>query len=205
VPTIARITAASEDLHTVITRDCEILQKSSAVSDLDRYELVRFIGQGRFSIVFEAINVDNSTFCVIKVMKSPDASKLTKEIQILRSLGGVEGVVQLRDVFVNGHSLIGDIIDNNATISTAELVFDANPGPIIDWHAFSHQGHREGRSNCGSGGTLGPGEVRTLMRRLLRALRDCHARGVMHRDVKPENVIVNVDDLRLLLIDFGLR
>jgi casein kinase II subunit alpha len=169
---------------------------------LDKYEVVRFIEQGRFSFVFETINVlDNATSSVMKIMKSPDASKLMKEIQMLRRLRGVESVVQLRDVFKNRQIWTGDIIDNDTIISTAELVFDAEKGSTTDWHAFSHQGRREGHR----GALLGPCEVRLLMRQLLRALRDCHARGIMHRDVKPENVIVNVNDQRLLLIDFGLR
>jgi len=38
----------------------------------------------------------------------------------------------------------------------------------------------------------------------MQALDFCHSRGIMHRDVKPQNIIVNHHKKILKLIDWGL-
>lgn len=44
-----------------------------------------------------------------------------------------------------------------------------------------------------------------VTRRILRILRDCHGQGCVHRDVKPDNVILQAGDpARACLLDFGL-
>ncbi|MFI6295208.1 serine/threonine-protein kinase [Nonomuraea sp. NPDC050790] len=53
------------------------------------------------------------------------------------------------------------------------------------------------------GGPLPPGRVAAIGAALLDALRTAHAAGVLHRDVKPENVLL-ADDGRVVLTDFGI-
>ncbi|MFI0479554.1 serine/threonine-protein kinase [Actinomadura sp. 9N215] len=52
-------------------------------------------------------------------------------------------------------------------------------------------------------GPLPPGRVATIGRQLAGALRAAHAIGILHRDVKPANVLVAADD-RAVLTDFGI-
>jgi casein kinase II subunit alpha len=47
-------------------------------------------------------------------------------------------------------------------------------------------------------------EIRLYMLKLLLAIDACHSKGVMHRDIKPRNVIINRRRQELRLIDFGL-
>ncbi len=47
-------------------------------------------------------------------------------------------------------------------------------------------------------------DVRYYIYELLKALNFCHSRGIMHRDVKPQNIIVNPKKRILKLIDWGL-
>ena len=39
---------------------------------------------------------------------------------------------------------------------------------------------------------------------LLLGLKHCHEQGIMHRDLKPQNIIINMSTLKPKLIDFGL-
>lgn len=52
-------------------------------------------------------------------------------------------------------------------------------------------------------GPLPPGRVATIGRQVAGALRAAHAIGILHRDVKPANVLV-ADDDRAVLTDFGI-
>jgi casein kinase II subunit alpha len=51
---------------------------------------------------------------------------------------------------------------------------------------------------------MGPDDVRRYIRGVLEALAFAHARGIMHRDVKPGNIMFNPDSGRVQLIDWGL-
>jgi serine/threonine protein kinase len=54
-------------------------------------------------------------------------------------------------------------------------------------------------------GALAPGDCIAIGRRVARALAIAHARGVVHRDVKPSNVILQGGDAaRATLVDFGI-
>ena len=52
-------------------------------------------------------------------------------------------------------------------------------------------------------GPLSSQLIKSYMIQLLRGLEYCHVRGVMHRDLKPQNILVSKDG-RLKLADFGL-
>ena len=43
----------------------------------------------------------------------------------------------------------------------------------------------------------------SYMRQLFQAINHCHAQNIVHRDIKPDNIMIT-DDNRVRLIDFGL-
>jgi casein kinase II subunit alpha len=59
---------------------------------------VRKIGRGKYSEVFEGINVVNYQKCVIKVLKPVKKKKIKREIKILQNLSGGPNIVSLLDV-----------------------------------------------------------------------------------------------------------
>ena len=47
-------------------------------------------------------------------------------------------------------------------------------------------------------------DIRYYIYQILLALEYCHAQGIMHRDVKPQNIMINHKKRQLRLIDWGL-
>ncbi len=55
---------------------------------LDEYEIVRKIGRGKYSEVFEGVIATNQGKCVIKILKPVKKKKIKREIRILQNLAG---------------------------------------------------------------------------------------------------------------------
>ncbi len=53
-------------------------------------------------------------------------------------------------------------------------------------------------------GRLAVSEARTILRQVADALAYAHARGVIHRDIKPDNILIALDDGRAVVTDFGI-
>src|SRR6201996_4433886 len=77
---------------------------------LENYEVVRKIGRGKYSEVFEGINVVNYQKCVIKVLKPVKKKKIKREIKILQNLAGGPNIVALLDVVRDPLSKIPSLV-----------------------------------------------------------------------------------------------
>ncbi|TVY19014.1 Casein kinase II subunit alpha [Lachnellula arida] len=174
---------------------------------LENYEVVRKIGRGKYSEVFEGINVVNYQKCVIKVLKPVKKKKIKREIKILQNLSGGPNIVALLDVVrdnqVNQSSPSYDpktapkagkkksasdgFVDSDQETNDSYMMQSKTPSLI-----FEYVNNTDFRS-------LYPKfvdyDVRFYIYELLKALDFCHSKGIMHRDVKPHN---------LRLIDWGL-
>jgi len=142
----------------------------------DHYEIVRKVGRGKYSEVFEGINIVTDTKCIIKVLKPVKKKKIKREIKILQNLAGGPNIVALLDVVRDPASKI------------PSLVFECinNVDFKILYPKFSDY------------------DVRYYIFELLKALDYCHSKGIMHRDVKPHNVMIDHERRKLRLIDWGL-
>ncbi|TFK89579.1 kinase-like protein [Polyporus arcularius HHB13444] len=142
----------------------------------DRYEIVRRIGGGRYSEVFEGIDSSNEEPCVIKVLKPIAKKKIKREIKILRNLAGGPNVIRLMDTVHDppsrSNSLVMEYVENT------------------DWKNLY--------------AALTEMEIKFYLFQLLRALDFVHSRGIIHRDVKPGNIMFDRTRRKLRLIDWGL-
>lgn len=144
--------------------------------DQDNYQIVRKVGRGKYSEVFEGVNVKNGEKCVIKILKPVKKKKIKREIKILQNLCGGPNIIQLLDVVCDPqsktHGLIFEHVDN--------IDFKILYSLLTDY------------------------DIRYYMYELFKALDFCHANGIMHRDVKPHNVMIDHAQKKLRLIDWGL-
>lgn len=142
-----------------------------------RYRLGTLLGRGGMSDVFRAVDEVNQTDVAIKIVRSPDreyAQRLAQEAQALRRFSH-PGLVQLFETGVNG--------------DMAYLVMEYVDGPSLD------QALRQG--------PLTAAETASIGSSLADALAYAHAQGVVHRDVKPANILIGADGLARLT-DFGI-
>merc|ERR1712107_1003 len=144
----------------------------------DDYQLVRKLGRGKYSEVFESINVSNNANekCVVKTLKPVKKKKIKREIKILENLRGGTNVITL-------HGVVKDPVSR-----TPALIFE-------------HVNNTDFKQLYQ---TLTDYDIRFYLYELLRALDYCHSMGIMHRDVKPHNVMIDHENRRLRLIDWGL-
>jgi hypothetical protein len=80
------------------------------------YEVVKKIGRGKYSEVFEGVNEQSKAKCVIKILKPVKKKKIKREIKILQNLCGGPNIIRLLDVVRDTHSktpcLIFECVNN---------------------------------------------------------------------------------------------
>ncbi|WRX30974.1 Protein kinase domain - like 10 [Theobroma cacao] len=144
--------------------------------DQDHYEVVRKVGRGKYSEVFEGISVINNEKCIIKILKPVKKKKIKREIKILQNLCGGPNIVKLLDVVRDHHSKTPSLIFEYVNSTDFKVLYP----------------------------TLTDYDIRYYIYELLKALDYCHSQGIMHRDVKPHNVMIDHELRKLRLIDWGL-
>jgi len=140
------------------------------------YEVSRRIGRGKYSEVFLGRNRANDTQCVIKVLKPVKKKKIKREISILRNLCGGPNIVTLLDCV------------RDPVSGTPALIFERveNCSPQQLYQSFTDW------------------DTRYYIREILIALDYAHSQGIMHRDLKPQNIMFDPNTHRLRVIDWGL-
>jgi casein kinase II subunit alpha len=162
---------ATKDLDYYSYETMEIVWNST-----DPYEVIKKVGHGKYSEVFQGIDSRNNNPVIIKILKPVKFTRYNREIKILRNLEGCPNIIKLLD-----------IVKDQST-NTPALIFE-----------YVNNTHFR---------TLYPKlndfEIRYYLYELLKALEFSHSMGIMHRDVKPHNVMIDHNKRQLKLIDWGL-
>ncbi len=147
-----------------------------------QYEVVREIGRGGMGIVYLARDRRLKRNVAIKLL--PPELAFRSEIRT-RFLREAETAAQL------SHPNIVPIYS-----------VDERDGLVYFVMAFI-DGQNLGE-RLQSGGPLGCEEGRRVLRDVADALAYAHSRGVVHRDIKPDNILLCEDDERVMVTDFGI-
>lgn len=146
------------------------------------YRLIRELGRGGYGHVCEAVHCISGTHVAIKRFEhifrdSLDAKRAIREICILPQLTS-RYVVKMREILPMSRG--GE-----------------------DLYAVMELAESDLRKVIRSDVVLHPGHVQMIMYRALCGLKYIHSAGVIHRDLKPGNILIN-SDCSVLLCDFGL-
>jgi WD40 repeat protein len=150
-----------------------------------RYRIVSLLGQGGMGAVYRAWDTRLNIPVALKEM-TPQPGLDTGTLSALRRQFEQEAQVLAR---LNHAHLVG-VSDFFEEGGNAYLVMD-----FVQGESLAERIEREG--------ALSEAEVLAWADQLLDALDYCHGQGVIHRDIKPQNVIVRPDG-RAMLVDFGL-
>mmetsp|Transcript_11132 Transcript_11132/g.34121 ORF Transcript_11132/g.34121 Transcript_11132/m.34121 type:complete len:386 (-) Transcript_11132:276-1433(-) len=147
------------------------------------YSAVRVIGNGSFGVVFQAtVGETGETVAIKKVLQ--DKRFKNRELQIMRTLDHTN-VVQLKHCFYSRGDKPDEVYLN--------LVLEYIPETV----------YRVSRHHSRLKKPLPAIFTKLYIYQLLRALMYIHSLGICHRDVKPQNLLLNPATQVLKLCDFG--
>ncbi len=161
--------------------ETRVLWRPEVPRKLGPYELLDEIGHGGMGIVYRARHEGLGTICAVKVMiagehASPESlGRFHREASAVSRMGKHPNIVTVYDLGREG----------SITYYAMELV-DGKPL----------------RSRM-KGGPLAAEAAARIAQKVARALHVAHQHGIIHRDVKPENILVR-DDEEPFVLDFGL-
>ena len=150
------------------------------------YRVGPVLGRGGFGTVYAGRRLSDGLQVAVKHVARarvthwvtwPGGRRLPLELKLLLQLQAVDGVIQLLEFFEKFDSFI--FVFERA--DKCKDLFDV----ITD-------------KKC-----LEEDIARNFFRQIVRTVLDCHSKGVIHRDIKDENILVDLITGKLKLIDFG--
>ena len=145
-----------------------------------QYEALGQIGAGRYGDVFKARVAGTETFVAIKRTRIADLAEGIPQTSI-REIAALKKVQ---------HPNVVRLLDVAATRQHVSLVFE-----FVDMDLAQYA-----RS---VGGAIEPKIIKSLSHQLMLGIEFCHRNGIMHRDLKPQNLLVD-SNLQLKIADFGI-
>ncbi|PRP85956.1 cell division cycle 7-related protein kinase-like [Planoprotostelium fungivorum] len=149
----------------------------------NRYQIIEKIGEGTFSSVYKALPLkqrpqgmpEEDTYVAIKrIYPTCSPARIINEMKHLRGTGGCHYVLSMFDALRH---------EDQVSLVVPYVPHDKFKDFVLSM-------------------TLP--QIKSYMRALFMSLDHLHAKGILHRDVKPGNFLCNFKENRFMLVDFGL-
>ncbi|XP_053200352.1 serine/threonine-protein kinase pim-3-like [Panonychus citri] len=149
------------------------------------YKVGPLLGKGGFGTVFAALRArDGLPVAVKHIFKekivgwdNSGPNRIPMEISLLKKVNHLSGVIRIIDFYERSDSFI---------------IIMERPESAMDLFDFISEK-----------GVLDEKLSRVFFHQVVETVISCHKAGVIHRDIKDENILVDLDTLKLKLIDFG--
>jgi serine/threonine protein kinase, bacterial len=151
------------------------------------YRVLQVLGAGGFgqTYITEDLHLPGNPKCVLKHLKPASADRSL--LELARKLFEKEAIVMQK---LGNHDRIPRLLAYFEEQQEFYLVQEYIPGHPLSAELSEGQRWREE-------------QVVELLQEILEILTFIHAQGVIHRDIKPDNIMRREIDRRLILIDFG--
>lgn len=151
----------------------------------DRYQILRFIGKGGFGNTFLAADVSHlqPSLCVIKQLNAKRQNS---------SMG--------QKLFEREAKILGAIGDNCHIPQLIDYFEEKQQFYLVQNYIYGQNLQQEVTKQ----GVLNESQTKQALQELLLILQQVHSHNIIHRDVKPSNIIRRRKDGKLILIDFGM-
>lgn len=173
-----RIKYSSEEL-----KFCNFNDKEYIIED---YHLIKILGKGTYGTVYEAKNSLNNHVVIKEVLKTEDMNEY-REINNLKLLS--KNCSEYFSCFYNYFEtpnnlfIIMEYLDNHLTLS--KVILDLNKKLLKNKHQALN-------------------EIGIIINNLCEGLKTMHSIKLAHNDIKPDNVMINIDNFNIKYIDFGM-
>ncbi len=147
----------------------------------NRYQIEKIIGIGGMAIVFKATDLLMRRTVAVKILKDEIASD---EQSVKRFTNECRAVAML------SHPNIVDIYDISVRANVKYIVMEFVEGITLK----NYMQHRE---------VLNLREIISYTTQILRALEHAHKKGIVHRDIKPQNIMLLRNGI-IKVMDFGI-
>ncbi|GAX18364.1 hypothetical protein FisN_23Hu258 [Fistulifera solaris] len=159
---------------------------------LEGYERTDMLGQGAYGIVYKGRKLDNNDIVAIKRIPFTDSTpeggvpcNVIREISLLRELDH-PNVVKLYDII-------------QAQPDGLYLVFE-----YVKFDLKSYMDKCQKSDDINERIGLPISTVRSFLRQIIAGVGCCHTYRILHRDLKPHNLLISGDGKHVKLADFGL-
>ena len=144
----------------------------------NRYRLTEVIGTGGMSVVWRAHDEVLNRVVAVKVLSWPEANGLVRQRML----------AEARSVALLSHPNVTSVFDYGESAGVPFVVMELLTGPTLSERLTS--------------GPLEPREALTIGAQVASAVAAAHAHGLVHRDIKPTNIVLTPGGAKVL--DFGI-